>query len=251
MDGKISEQRVYCKIQAQLRFPPTEIHADLLKVYGNGALKYATVCKWVHHFNDGLESIENDPQVGRPVFVLTEKNIASVKTLIEEDACYTMQEIEELRGIHSSSVLKILLERLGLCKICTGRVSHLLTDEQKQSRVRLALQVIEKYDKCDPCHLEEIVTGDETWICHFQHDSKAKNKVWVSFVGDRPVVARHCKTSNRMLYAIFFDSKGPVLVIPVPKGSSVTGKFYRESVLTQFLSEMQTTHRCPRHQITP
>ena len=38
-----------------------------------------------------------------------------------------------------------------------------------------------------------------------------------------------------MLYAIFFDSKGPVLQIPVPKGSSVTGKFYRESVLTQLV----------------
>jgi hypothetical protein len=53
MDGKISEQRVYCMILAQLGFPPTEIHADLQKVYGNGALKYATVCKWVHRFNDG------------------------------------------------------------------------------------------------------------------------------------------------------------------------------------------------------
>ena len=49
MDGKISEQRVYCKIQTQLRFPPTEIHADLQKVYGNGALKYDTVCKWIRH----------------------------------------------------------------------------------------------------------------------------------------------------------------------------------------------------------
>ena len=37
------------------------------------------------------------------------------------------------------------------------------------------------------------------------------------------------------MYAIFFDSKGPVLHIPVPKGSSVTGKFYRESVLTQLV----------------
>ena len=54
---KISEQRVYCKIRAQLGFPPTEIHADLQKVYGNGALKYA-VCKWVRCFNDSLESIE-------------------------------------------------------------------------------------------------------------------------------------------------------------------------------------------------
>ena len=118
MDGKISEQRVYCKIQAQLGFLPTEIPADLQKVYGNGALKYATACKWVCRFNDGRESNENDPWVGRPVSVLTEKNVATVKTLIEEDARYTVQEIEELSDIHLSSVLKILRERLGLRKIC-------------------------------------------------------------------------------------------------------------------------------------
>ena len=156
MDGKICEQRVYCKIRAQLGFPPTE-----KKVHGNGALKYATVCKWVRRFNDGRESIENDPRVSKPVSVLTEKNVATVKTLIEEDARYTVQEIEELSGIYSS-VLKILRKRLGLRKICALWVPHLLTDEQKQSRVRLASQVIEKYDKCDPRRLEEIVTGDET-----------------------------------------------------------------------------------------
>ena len=209
------------------------------KVYGNGVLKYVTVCKWVCHCNDGWESIENDPWVGRLVSVLTEKNIANVKTLIEEDACHTVQEIEELSGIHSSSVLKILRERLGLRKICAHWVPHLLTDEQKQSRVRLALQVIEKYDKCDPRRLEEIVTDDETWIYHFQPDSKAKNKVSISSEGNRPVIARLCKTSNRMLYAIFFDSKGPVLQIPVSKGSSVIGKFYRESVLTQLVDFYQ------------
>ena len=87
MDGKISEQRVYCKIRAQLGFPPTEIHADLQKVYGNGALKYATVCKWVHRFNDGREPIENEPRVGRLVSVLTEKNVATVKTVIEVIPC--------------------------------------------------------------------------------------------------------------------------------------------------------------------
>ena len=133
----------------------------------------------------------------------------------------------------------MLRERLGLCKICARWVPHLLTDEQKQSWVRLASQVIEKYDKCDPRCLEEIVTGDETLIYHFQPNSKAKNKVWVSSEGNRPVIARRCKTSNRMLYAIFFDSKGPVLQITVTKGSSVTGKFYKESVLTQLVDFYQ------------
>ena len=68
-------QRSYCKIRAQLGFLPKEIHADLQKVYGNGALKYTTVCKWVRHFNDGREPIENDPRVSRPVSVLMEKNV--------------------------------------------------------------------------------------------------------------------------------------------------------------------------------
>ena len=67
----------------------------------------------------------------------------------------------------------------------------------------------------------------------------AKIKVWVSPEGDGPVIVRCCKTSNRMLYAIFFDSKDPVLQIPVPKGSSVTGKFYRESVLTRLVDFYQ------------
>ena len=124
-------------------------------------------------------------------------------------------------------------------------VPHLLTDEQKQSRFRLASQVIDrKYDKCDPRHLEEIVTGDETWIYHFQLNYWARSKVWVTSEGDRPVIARRCKTSNLMLYATFFDSKGPVLQIPVQKGSSVTGKFYRESVLTQLVDFYQKRRPC-------
>ena len=50
---------------------------------------------------------------------------------IEEDARYTVQEIEELSDIHSSSVLKILRERLRLRKICARWLPHLPTDEQK------------------------------------------------------------------------------------------------------------------------
>ena len=42
-----------------------------------------------------------------------------------------------------------------------------------------------------------------------------------------------------MLYAIFFDLKGPVLQIPVPKG-----KFYRESVLAQLVDFYQERRPC-------
>ena len=49
-------------------------------------------------------------------------------------------------------------------------------------------------------------------------------------------IAKH-QTACCMQYS--FDSKGSVLQIPVLKGSSVTGKFYREGVLTQLVDFYQ------------
>ena len=34
-----------------------------------------------------------------------------------------------------------------------------------------------------------------------------------------------------MLYAIFFNSRGPVVQVPYPSGHIVTGRFYKNSVL--------------------
>ena len=225
------------------------------KVYGNGALKYATVCKWIHRFNDGGESIENDPQVGRPVSVLTEKNLATVKALIEEDTRYNVQEIEELSCIHSSSVLKLLRERLGLRKICAGSgVPHLVTDEQKQSRVRLASHVIEKYDKFDPRRLEEIVTGDETWMYHFQPDSKAKIRfgfhlratdLSLHAIAKQQIACCLRYSLNRKVQSFKFQSGKVVLSL-----ESFTEKVFLLNLLISF-SKTQTAHWCLRHQITP
>ena len=37
--------------------------------------------------------------------------------------------------------------------------------------------------------------------------------------------------SKKMLYAIFFNSRGPVIQVPCPSGHTVTGQFYKNSVL--------------------
>ena len=38
-------------------------------------------------------------------------------------------------------------------------------------------------------------------------------------------------SSKTMLYAIFFNSSGPVIQVPCPSGHTVTGRFYKNSVL--------------------
>ena len=78
---------------------------DLQKNYGNGALKYATVLMMV-----GSQLKMTLGWVGRFPF-WRKRTITTVKTLIEEDAHYTMQEIEELRSVRVGCLICSLTSR--------------------------------------------------------------------------------------------------------------------------------------------
>ena len=47
----------------------------------------------------------------------------------------------------------------------------------------------------------------------------------------RPCIAKRTISSKKLLYAIFFNSSGPVIQMPCPSGHTVTGRFYKNSVL--------------------
>ena len=60
---------------------------------------------------------------------------------------------------------------------------------------------------------------------------KSQNEAWVPEGGNPPQMARRCRSSKKVLYTIFCNSKGDVLQKPCKSGES-TGKFYRDSVLS-------------------
>ena len=69
---------------------------------------------------------------------MTDKNIAAVKKVVEDDAHCTGEEIGDLCGINSSSVFQILTRVLNLRKVCARWIPNLLTENQKRERVRIA-----------------------------------------------------------------------------------------------------------------
>lgn len=112
-----SEQRVYPKIRAQLGYPSWEINVDLQKIHGKDAIKLSAVCTSVGCFKDGRQSIGNGRKVGRPCFVVPEKILPPWNHLWTK-MLFIVQEIADITGIFSSSIFKILHERLGLWKVC-------------------------------------------------------------------------------------------------------------------------------------
>ena len=128
---------------------------------------YATITRWCVRFKQGRESLEDDPHSELPLSAFTENDVTAVKNLIDEDARYTIEEISETLNINSGAVFVILKQRLKLRKISARWVPHLLSQEEKDRRVKLASELLKIYDGCDDRRLFEIVTGDETWISFF------------------------------------------------------------------------------------
>ena len=125
----------------------------------------------------------------------------------------------------------ILKKCLDLSKVCTRWVPHLLTEEQKTQRLKCARELLKTYKGCNSQVISNLLTGDETWMHMFEPQRRADNKQWKRKDQKRPSIAKRTISSKKMLLAIFFNSSGPVVHVPCPLGHTVTGRFYKNSVL--------------------
>ena len=57
---------------------------------------------------------------------------------------------------------------------------------------------------------------------------KVSNKIWATKHSKRPIIAKRSLSTKKVLYAIFFSGEGVAIKVPVKKGKSITGKYYKD-----------------------
>ena len=230
MDQK-TEVRSYIKCRIRLNIHSKQIFNELCGIYGPQTISMRTVFRWVKAFNAGKFSIEEDICPGRPKTSVTKANITAVKIVkIKQDAWLSVKDIAGCTGISEDSVQTILKKRLDLRKVCARWVPHLLTEEQKTQRLKCARELLKTYKGCNSWVIN-LLTGDETWVHIFEPQRRADNKRWKRKDQKCPCIAKRTISSKKMLYAIFFNSSGPVVQVPCPSGHTATDRFYKNSVL--------------------
>ncbi|CAF1473258.1 unnamed protein product [Adineta ricciae] len=78
-------RRAYTNTRFLLGFAATEIHREVTTVYERDNVSFNTDALWVRRFSNGRDSVEDDLRGGRPVSVVTTKNIRAVEQLVNED----------------------------------------------------------------------------------------------------------------------------------------------------------------------
>ena len=95
---------------------------------------------------------------------------------------------------------------------------HLLTDEQKRQRVKVAKRLLQMFPKYDKKQFANVFTGDETWVHYFEPVRKVSNKIWATKHSKCPIIAKRSLSTKKVLYAIFFSGEGVAIKVPVEKG---------------------------------
>ena len=194
-------------------------------------VSYDTVRRWKKKSESGVESIKNAPKSGRPKSASPKEIVSKIKEIIEGDARFTVRDIAWKVGISLSTVHLILKKHLKVRKISARWVPHLLTDKQKRQRVKVAKKLLQMFPKYDKKQFANVVTGDETWVHYYEPIRKVSNKIWATKHSKRPIIAKRSLSTKKVLYAIFFSGEGVAIKVPVKKGKSITGKYYKDVVL--------------------
>jgi hypothetical protein len=78
-------------------------------------------------------------------------------------------------GVSKERVRYILHEELDMKKLCSRWVPHLLTADQKRTRMKISEQCLECLNKNKTDFVRRFITMDETWIHHYTPESKQQS----------------------------------------------------------------------------
>ena len=109
-------------------------------------MKKTAVYKWVKRFSEGRESVTDEETSGRPATSRTEENIPKIPQIVRQNRRLTVRSITEQVNIYRETVRKILTEDLHIRKVCAKMVPKELTEEQKQRRVTICQDLLERQD---------------------------------------------------------------------------------------------------------
>ena len=226
MDFFKIEYRSVIKFLTLEKATPQEIFERLKAVYGEVSPSYTTVRRWAQMFKLGRTTIIDDDRSGRPIEITTDENVAAIEKLVTTERRLKVRELALEVGISTERVHFILTQKLDLRKICARWVPCLLTAEHKAYRVQCCQELLAMYDADPENFWTHLVTGDETWIHHYDPESKQESMEWHHRGSPPPLKAKRERSKNKLMASFFWDSRGVLLLDYLPRGSTLNSEYY-------------------------
>jgi len=110
--------------------------------------------------------------------VTTPYTIDQIHELILKDRRISSKSISEQLGISREWVWSIIHEDLNIRKLSAKWIPKCLNAKQKRQRCQSSEQILEFVRRDPNDFLSLLVTMDETWLYHHDHETKQQSMEW-------------------------------------------------------------------------
>lgn len=225
-----NELRAVIKYLCLKKMSTKEIHLDIQQTIGTNAVPYSTVAYWVAEFKRGRANCEDDPRSGRPSTSVTDENVARIEKLVLEDRRISIQQLAEILHISFGCVQSILTDVLGFKKVSARWVPRMLSEVIKEQRVEVSKRNLEIIERDPDTFYRRFVTMDETWLHHFDPETKKQSMAWKRPSSPPVKKFRVFPTAGKIMASVFWDAEGILFIDYLPKGKTITGAYYTELI---------------------
>ena len=97
------------------------------------------------------------------------------------------------------------MESVGYSKVCAHWVPRPLTDEHKVESIRKRSELIELSER-NPTLFERLIMGHETWIHHYEPESKKRSMQWRHTTSPKPKKFKSQKLVGKIMAIVFWDA---------------------------------------------
>jgi len=162
-------------------------------------------------FENGRTSVTDAERSGRPATATTTRNEERTLELIRENRRITVEVVAGRLNVSVGSAYSLIHDSRKLSKGCSMWVPKEVTEEGKRKCLVICSRHLARYREEGDNFLQQIVTGDETWIHHYEPESKRQSMQWKH---PSSPVAKKFKiqpSAEKLMLTVFWDSQGPIL----------------------------------------
>ena len=225
-----SEYRTVIKYLRRKGLSSREVYEDMLGTLGRDCPSYATITKWYREFRMGYTSINDGKRSGRPSDARSQENINRVEKLINSDRRVNIHHIGRTLGLSYGTVQRIIHDDLKLKKLSARWVPRMLTKAQKKRRVEVSQQLLDRYNEDPDDFINRLLTQDETWVHHFDPETKSESMEWKHRGSPPPRKFKRQSSAGKVMASVFWDFLGVIHVDYLHKGDMINAKYYSDEL---------------------
>jgi len=168
--------------------------------------------------------------------------IDQIHELILKDRRISAKSIAEQLGFSSERVGSIIHEDLDMRNLSAKWIPKCLNADQKRQRCQSSGQLLEFFRRDPNDFVSRLVTMDETWLYHYDLETKQQSMEWRHSGSPRPKKFRVQKSAEKVLASIFWDQDGIILIDYFLKGQTTNAEYY-SSLLVQLKDILKEKRR--------